>query len=1002
MSETPQENNSRVHSAPRGGIARFAAALRNGVEIARFGGLGEREPSPFEVVDEGTHHRLRRYYPETQSDDRAPVLLIPPLMMTAEIWDVAPDASAVSSLHQGGADAWVVDFGSPESEEGGLARTMADHVLAVSLAIESVRTATGRPVHVMGYSQGGMFAYQAAAYRRTDGVASLVTFGAAVDLHLGLPSALPTEWAIEAIERFGKIQEALVPNGIPSWATRIGFQLMDPVKSLQQRIDFARRLYDREALQKREGMRRFMGGEGWTAFPGPALADLLKQLVAHNRMLQGGLVIDGQTVTLADITCPILAFVGLSDSIAPPRTVRAIYAAAPQSDCYQVKVPAGHFGLVVGSRSNQVTWPAVLEWLTWCADQGPIPSSATRLEERPKGSGRPVPANDFREATSLAWDLGVNILGSAAQGIGDRVGILGRLARNVAPQLPRLSRLAEIRSRTPVSAGLSLRERTKAAPEDTFFLFEGRAHTYRAAEVRIDNIVRGLIECGVRHGQHVGLLMETRPSAVAAAVALSRLGAIAVLLRPDIPLADQLEVAPVEHLLSDPERAEAAHEISQREVLVLGGGGGARRLAPGLIDMEAIDPDAVQLPEWYVPNPGLAGELALILITTDGKNLGARRISNRRWATSAYGTASGCALTSRDTVYCRSPIHHPTGILVCVGGALVSGARLAMASEFTSNIDPKIFWQDVRRYGVNIVFYTGSLCGVLVNAPPTQQERHHSIRLFAGSGMPKGLWRRIVDRFAPASVVEFFASTEGNAVLVNLTGEKIGSLGRPLPGGGEIRLAAWDLDKGQLITSPTGFANECKPGEIGLMVERVDRERGELDSKPLRGVFEAGDAWFSTRDLVRIDEDGDYWLVDPIDDVIHGPHGAVATLAVEDVLTSEQDVVDLAAVYGVRLPESDSDIPVAALTLRPGTKLDPVALRQAVEHRLPAHQRPLVLRLVDQLPMTAGHRTRKRTLRREGLGLDDVAGETLWLEPGEEGYTTLSRADLDRLLETHK
>jgi putative long chain acyl-CoA synthase len=322
-----------------------------------------------------------------------------------------------------------------------------------------------------------------------------------------------------------------------------------------------------------------------------------------------------------------------------------------------------------------------------------------------------------------------------------------------------------------------------------------------------------------------------------------------------------------------------------------------------------------------------------------------------------------------------------------------------MASEFTSDIDPKIFWQDVRRYGVNVVFYSGSLCNVLVNASETHQERHHSIRIFAGSGMPKELWHRVVRRFAPATVVEFFASTEGNAVLVNLTGEKVGSLGRPLPGAAEVGIAAWDLEEGQLVERESGFAGECKSGEVGLLVERVDRERGELGVRPLRGVFEAGDAWLSTRDLVRIDEDGDYWLVDHADDVIHGPNGAVATIPVEDVLTSENEVVDLAAVYGVRLPESEVDIPVAALTLRPGAKLDPIALRHTVEHRLARHQRPIVIRRVDELPLTAGHRTRKRALRREGFGLEDVAGETLWLAPGEKGYVPLSTTDLGLLLE---
>jgi putative long chain acyl-CoA synthase len=973
---------------PSGGFARLAAAIRNGMEIARFGTLGEREASPFEVFDKGDHHRLRRYFPDELPSDSVPVLLVPPLMMTTEVWDVAPGSSAVTALHQSEADVWVVDFGSPEQEEGGLKRTLTDHVVGVSLAIDAVREATGQSVHVMGYSQGGMFAYQAAAYRRSEDVASLVTFGSGVDLHLGLPSNLPPEMVIESIERLGAFQEAVIPGGIPSWATRLGFQLLDPIKTVQQRVDFVRRLYDREALQKREGMRRFMEVDGWTAFPGPALTDVLKQLVAQNRLLQGGLVIDEQSVTLADITCPILAFVGLSDSIAPPRTVRAIYAAAPQAPSYQAKVPTGHFGLVVGTQSNEITWPVVGAWLEWSRNRGPLPKAVTRLKRQQEKTTTSTPAEEFFAAASLAWDLSVNVVGTATHGIGDRIGTLGRLAKNIVPQLPRLSRLADIRSGTRESIGLAVQRRAIESPDDTFFLFEGRAHSYHAADVRVDNIVRGLLECGVRHGQYVGLYMETRPSAVAATIALSRLGAVAVLFRPDISLSKQLAAARVENLLTDPERGETAYESFGSSVMVLGGGGGARTLASGQVDMEAIDPDKVEVPQWYKPNPGLAGELAIVLITGDENHLGVSRVTNRRWATSAYGTATSCALTPHDTVYCCSPVHHPTGILVCVGGALVSGARLAMATEFTSAINPSVFWQDARRYGVNVVFYSGAMCRAILNAPRTKQERHHSIRLFAGSGMPTGLWHRVVDRFAPASVVEFFASTEGNAVLVNLTGKKVGSLGRPLPGAGVLAVAAWDLERGRLVEDKAGFAGPCETGDVGLLVERVDRERGEVEGRPLRGVFEAGDAWLSTRDLVRVDEDGDYWLVDYIQDVIHGPKGSVPTIAVEDVITTDISFVDTAAVYGVRV--EGIEIPVAALTIKRDMKFDPVALRSTVVKQLPANSRPVVIRVINDLPVTAGHRTRKRALRSAGLGLEEASGETLWLEPKQDRYVPFS------------
>ena len=66
-------------------------------------------------------------------------------------------------------------------------------------------------------------------------------------------------------------------------------------------------------------------------------------------MLSGGFVIEGQTVTLADVTCPVLCFVGDADEIARARNVRSIRQAAPVADVYEAHVPAGHFGLVVGS-----------------------------------------------------------------------------------------------------------------------------------------------------------------------------------------------------------------------------------------------------------------------------------------------------------------------------------------------------------------------------------------------------------------------------------------------------------------------------------------------------------------------------------------------------------------------------------------------------------------------------------------------------------------------------
>ncbi len=352
-------------------VSRLGAAAQNALEVARFGGLAtDEEPSPYLVAAEQRNYRLRHYYAEdpdgsdgSGGEAGSAVLLVPPLMLAAEVYDVAPATSAVTILRRHGADPWVVDFGAPEREEGGLERTLADHVLAVSDAVDRVRDATGRDVHLGGYSQGGMFCYQTAAYRRNEGLASLITFGSPVDTRHGMPFGIPEQFASAAA---GLLADRLFHGwALPAWASRTGFRMLDPVKSARSRIEFLMQLHDREALLPRERQRRFLEVDGWVAWPGPAMADFLHQFIAHNRMLEGGFVIDDRLLTLADIACPILSVVGTVDEIAPAAGVRAIRLAAPRADVFELALDAGHFGLVVGSTANTVTWPTVAAWAGW-------------------------------------------------------------------------------------------------------------------------------------------------------------------------------------------------------------------------------------------------------------------------------------------------------------------------------------------------------------------------------------------------------------------------------------------------------------------------------------------------------------------------------------------------------------------------------------------------------------------------------------------------------------
>ena len=62
--------------------------------------------------------------------------------------------------------------------------------------------------------------------------------------------------------------------------------------------------------------------------------------------------------------------------------------------------------------------------------------------------------------------------------------------------------------------------------------------------------------------------------------------------------------------------------------------------------------------------------------------------------------------------------------------------------------------------------------------------------------MRKSVWERLRERFPRAHVLEFYASTEGNAVLANPSGKKVGSLGKALPGSTDLALLGWSADNG--------------------------------------------------------------------------------------------------------------------------------------------------------------------------------------------------------------
>ena len=235
------------------------------------------------------------------------------------------------------------------------------------------------------------------------------------------------------------------------------------------------------------------------------------------------------------------------------------------------------------------------------------------------------------------------------------------------------------------------------------------------------------------------------------------------------------------------------------------------------------------------------------------------------------------------------------------------------------------------------------------------------------------------DRFAIPQILEFYAATEGNFSLYNVEG-KAGAIGRIpsfLAHRFPLALVKFDADdrRARRATRRLLHALRDRRSRRG---DRQDRRRGDMPAarsratptprrprrKILRDVFEPGDAWFRTGDLMRTDASGFFYFVDRIGDTFRWKGENVSTSEVAEAITAFPGVIE-ATVYGVAVPGTEGAAGMAALVV--DGAFDLAALRSHLARGLPAYARPLFLRIQDRIEVTATFKHKKTDLVREGL-----------------------------------
>jgi len=513
-------------------------------------------------------------------------------------------------------------------------------------------------------------------------------------------------------------------------------------------------------------------------------------------------------------------------------------------------------------------------------------------------------------------------------------------------------------------------------------------------------------DLGLGRGDVVALMMPNRPEYMAIWLGLSRLGVTTALINTQLrgaSLWHSLEVAGARHVIVDAALADGLAEIAGQlgaETTIWSHG--ASVAAWRRID-EVVDAyPAAELVAPETPSVTLS-DRALLIYTSGTTGLPkAANVSHHRLMSWSHWFAGLIDIQPTDRLYDCLPMCHSAGGVAAIGAALVGGASVVVAEKFSASR----FWDDVARWDCTLFQYIGELCRYLLAAPPHLMERAHHLRICCGNGLSRDVWEAFQDRFAVPRIVEFYAATEGNFSLYNVEG-KPGAIGR-LPSFLSHRFPAaivrFDPETGAPARDPAGFCIPCARGEPGEAIGRVSiagaaRFEGYTDAaasgaKLLRDVFNPGDAWVRTGDLMYTDEQGFWYFVDRIGDTFRWKGENVATAEVAAALRDFAGVLE-ACVYGVEVPGASGKAGMAALVATPD--LDLAALRAHLLRRLPDYARPLFLRLVGTLEVTETFKPRKQALATEGWDPGRMT-EALFVDDRATGaYVALDAARADAI-----
>ena len=384
--------------------------------------------------------------------------------------------------------------------------------------------------------------------------------------------------------------------------------------------------------------------------------------------------------------------------------------------------------------------------------------------------------------------------------------------------------------------------------------------------------------------------------------------------------------------------------------------------APARCEPEAMDSEDLL---YILHTSGTTGKPKGIVHTTGGYMVGT--YATTKWVFD---------LKDDDVFWCTADIGWVTGHSYIVYGPLANGASVVMYEGTPDYPDKDRFWAIVEKHGVSVLYTAPTAIRTFMKWGPDYPARRDisSLRLLGTVGEPINpeawVWyhRHIGGGRCP--IVDTWWQTETGTILISplpgVTSLKPGSATHPLPG-----ISAEIVDESGKPVGPNagGYLVLTRPWPAMLRGIYGDPERYQ------RQYWERFPGRYFTGDGAKRDQDGYFWLLGRVDDVINVAGHRIGTMEVESALVDHPSVAE-AAVIGVSHDIKGQAI-AAFVTLKEGNPASAAAVDTLKDHvvkKIGAIARPDQILFTAELPKTRSGKIMRRLLRdvAEGRVLGDT------------------------------